>query len=383
MKSEGMNYIRATGRNGIAAAIGALVISFTACNQGGSEPKTLLPVRLAAVQSITVGNGARYSADIVPYSQVDLAFKSGGYVDSVYQVRSADGGLRNVDQGDWVSKGTVLALVHEQDYLDKLDQAQAQLARAQAEYDKAKLGFDRTATLYASQSATKPDYDSAKAQLDSTAASVASAKAQISEAQVALGYCSLRAPFDGWIIKRGVDVGTLVGPATTGFTIAATHSVKAVFGVPDTAVNRVKLGQALSITTDALPGEFSGRVTNISAAADPKSRVYSVSVTIQNPRDQLKAGMIASLVLGGEPLPRAITAVPLEAVIRDPNGQNAFAVMIAEGNADTVTARLRRVAVGDAYGNMLEITNGLKLGEKVVTSGVTLIKDGDQVRVVP
>jgi RND family efflux transporter MFP subunit len=364
-------------------AVSLLGLSLAACNEAKSEPKALLPVRLAPVETITVGNGVRYSADIAPYTQVDLAFKSNGYVDSVLQVTSTQGRLRNVDQGDWVKKGTVLAVVHQQDYLDKLEQAKAQLARAQAEYDKAKLAFDRTATLYASQSATKPDYDSATAQQDSTAASVDAAKAQISEAQVALGYCSLEAPFDGWIVKRSVDVGSLVGPATNGFTIADTRSVKAEFGVPDLAISRVRVGQLLAVSTDALPGEFRGHVTNISPAADPKSRVYSVSVTIENPRNLLKAGMIATIALSNEKLPHPVTAVPLAAVVRDPNEQNAFAVLVADSTGDTATVRLRRVGVGDAYGNMIEITSGLSQGEKVVATGATLIKNGDQVRIIP
>jgi len=364
-------------------AVGALGLSLAACNEAKSEPKALLPVQVAPVQNITVENGVRYSAEIVPYSQVDLAFKSSGYIDSVRQVKGAEGGMRNIDQGDWVKKGSTLALVHQQDYLDKLEQAKAQLARNQAEYDKAKLSFDRTAALYASQSATRPDFDSAKAQLDSTAASVDAAKAQIGEAQVALSYCSLQSPFDGWIVKRSVDVGTLVGPATNGFTLADTRSVRVVFGVPDLAISRVQVGQLLAVTTDALAGEFRGRVTNISPAADPKSRVYSVSVTIENPRDQLKAGMIASVALGNEKLTHPVAAVPLAAVVRDPKEQNAFAVMVAEVAGDTATVRLRRVGVGDGYGNLIEITSGVTEGEKVVTSGATLVKDGDQVRIIP
>jgi multidrug efflux system membrane fusion protein len=59
------------------------------------------------VQSVDVGSAARYSASIVPYTQVNLAFQSGGYVDHVRQVKSANGGMRNIDQGDWVTKGTV------------------------------------------------------------------------------------------------------------------------------------------------------------------------------------------------------------------------------------------------------------------------------------
>jgi multidrug efflux system membrane fusion protein len=335
------------------------------------------------VQTIAVGNGAKYSASIVPYAQVNLAFQSAGYIDSIRQVKNPSGGMRNIDQGDWVEKGTVLAVVRQQDYLDKLQQAKAQLARSQAEYDKAKLTFDRTSALYGSQSATKPDYDSAQAQLASTTASVSGSQAQVSEANVALAYCELRAPFSGWVVKRNIDLGTLVGPATNGFTLANTQSVKAVFGVPDTSMSRVRLGQHLAISTDALPQQFAGRVSAISPSADPKSRVFSVEVTIANPKDQLKSGMIASLTLSGEQLPESVLAVPLAAVIRDPDRADSFAVMVTEGTGDPQTARLRAIELGNTYGNMIAAKGGLEFGERVITTGVSLIKSGDKVRVIP
>jgi RND family efflux transporter MFP subunit len=366
------------------AMLGAtLVVGLTACKQQNAAETLPLPVHTALVQPVAVGNGAKYSASIVPYAQVTLAFQSGGYVDSIRQVKSPSGGMRNIDQGDWVKKGTVLAVVRQQDYLDKVQQAKAQLARSQAELDKAKLSFDRVSALYASQSATKPDYDSAQAQLASTTASVSGAQAQVSEANVALSYCSLQAPFDGWIVSRNVDLGTLVGPATNGFTLADTQSVKAVFGVPDTSMSRVKLGQHLAITTDSLPQSFAGRVSAISPAADPKSRVFSVEVTIPNSHDRLKSGMIASLALDGPQLPQSVLAVPLSAVIRDPEHANGFAVMIAEGGGDTQTARLRAVDLGDIYGNMIAAKGGLNSGETVITAGVGLIKNGDKVRTIP
>lgn len=77
-------------------------------------------------------------------------------------------------------------------------------------------------------------------------------------------------------MKRSVDLGSLVGPATNGFTLADTSSVKAVFGVPDTFISGVRLGQHLIISMDALSHTVEGRVSAISPAADPKSRVFSV-----------------------------------------------------------------------------------------------------------
>jgi multidrug efflux system membrane fusion protein len=180
-----------------------------------------------------------------------------------------------------------------------------------------------------------------------------------------------------------VDIGSLVGPATTGFSLADTRFVKAVFGVPDTAISRVKLGDRQTITMDAVPGDFAGRVTAISPAADPRSRVYSVEVTIPNPRNQLRAGMIASLVLGQTEPAREPLAVPLDAVVRNPDQPNAFAVLVAEGAGDTATARLRTVELGEAYGNMITVLKGITPGERVLTNGATYVKSGEKVHIIP
>ena len=365
----------------LVAVLSAALLS--GCSKETPNQPTLVPVRTSEVQTIDTGVGNTYSANIQPYQQVDLAFKSNGYLASIRQVRDADGHIRNIDQGDYVTKGTVLATVQQDDYQERLAQAKAQLDRAQAEHERAKLSFGRVSALYKVGAATKPDYDDTNAQFQSTQAAVDSAKASVVEAQIALGYCELRAPFDSWVLKRNVDVGTLVGPATNGFTLADTRSVKAVFGVPDTAIARVKLGSPQSVTTEALPGSFSGHVTSISAAADPKSRVYSVEVRIDNPQNQLKAGMIASISIGtGQAIAR-VTVVPLTAVVRSPSNPNGFAVYVADGAGDTVKVHTQDVTLGDTYGNMIAVLRGVNVKDRVVTTGTNMIKNGDQVRVIP
>jgi len=96
----------------------------------------------------------------------------------------------------------------------------------------------------------------------------------------------------------------------------------------------------------------------------------------------LKSGMIASLSLGGARLEPSALAVPLAAVIRDPGRPNGFAVMTMEGTGDMLSARLQPVELGDAHGNMIIVRGGLRNGEAVITTGATLIKNGDQVRVI-
>jgi multidrug efflux system membrane fusion protein len=356
---------------------------WTGCGKSSAAPPPATPVRAVEAVVIQSTSPLKYSADIVPVAQVDLAFQSGGYIEKLQQVKGADGRLRPIQEGDWVARGTLLALVSEEPYKEKVAQAKSQLARAESAYELARLNFERARNLYGSQSLTKPEFDAAKNQLDGSAAAVNEAKAAVSQAETMLGYCSLTAPFDGWVLKRNVELGTLAGPSTVGFTVADTRIVKAIFGVPDTAIQHVTLGSSKAVSTDALPGELIGRITAISPAADPKSRVYSVEVTLPNLHNRLKAGMIASLSLDRGKPPVNLTAVPLAAIVRDPERREGFAVLVADGRDELTTANLRPVEVGEANGNLISVLKGLKPGERVVTSGATLIKSGDRVRVIP
>jgi RND family efflux transporter MFP subunit len=319
----------------------------------------------------------------VPYSQVDLAFKSDGYIQSILQVRGADGRMRNIQEGDWVARGTVLARVRESDYVASVNVAKAQLAQAQAAFEQARLDFERTDALFRTDSATTPQYDTAKARLDSTRAGVNSAASGLSLAETALNDCSLSAPLDAWVIKRNVEVGSLVGQAAVGFSLAETHLVKAVFGVPDLVVGSLRLGERQAITAAAAKGEFTGRITGIAPAADPRTRTFSIEVTVANTRNVLRPGMVATLMLSGSREHGSVPVLPLSAVVRAADNPSGFGVFVVEQRGDRFFARARTVELGTAYGNVIGLEGGLKPGDRVIVTGATQVHDGEQVRVLP
>lgn len=367
----------------VAAALLGVVALSAGCRHEEASQQPPTPVQITPVGTYKGSPGVIYSANIQPYSQVTLGFKSGGYVQSILQVKGADGRMRNVQQGDWVERDVVLAQVRTRDYENQASAAKGQLAQAQAGLEDAKLNYDRATALYGSHSLTKPDFDAAKAKYDSSVALVASAQAQLAQAQLALDDCAVRAPLSAWVLSRNVEVGSLVGPSSPGFTLADLHLVKAVFGVPDVAIKNVGLGGTQTLTTESLPGEFQGRITAISPAADPKSRVFSVEVTIPNPHNMLRAGMVATLKTGGSVLAVPVAVIPLSAVvrsIRDPGKFAAFVVVAQEGKS---VARSRDIQVGETYGNLISVTQGLSEGEQVISVGATLVKDGEQVQVMP
>ncbi len=341
------------------------------------------PVTVAAVEQYSGHEGVNYSASLVPYVQVPLAFKSGGYVTGILQRTGADGRTRDVQQGDSVKKGTVLATVRQEDYRHSLAQAAGQLEQAKAAAAKARQDFERASVLYAANALTQPDYDAAKAQNDSARGSLMTAQAVLSQAQQAFADCELRAPLDSTVLARNVEIGTLVTAGTPGFTLGDMHLVKAVFGVPDTILGDVKLGKRQGVLTETYPQEFMGQITAISPQADPKSRTFQVEVTLANPHDLLKAGMVATLNLEQERLQHPVLVVPLSAIVSVNDGSRKFSVFVVSLDNGKDVAHRRDVQPGGNYGNKVAISSGVAPGDRVISNGAALVVDGQSVRVIP
>jgi RND family efflux transporter MFP subunit len=357
------------------------------CGRGPEKEKAARPVRVETVRGETSSGGLRYSATIQPHEQVSLAFKASGYVREVLQRPGVDGRPRDLQQGDAVTKGTVLARLTESDYLEKVNQAKAQLAEAEAALLKARADADRAEGLYRSHSLTRPDYDSARASLDAAKARADSARAQLAAAENALNDCALVAPMDSVVLSRNVEPGTLASAGTVGFVLADLTLVKAVFGVPDSLVERAKIGLSVPVTSDAFGAtSFPGRITAVAPSADAQSRVFNVEVTIPNPRRELKAGMIATVEVAsptGPEIAPGLLTVSVAAIVKSPKKTGGFAVFLADGGGERTTARARDVSLGAIAGNRVAVAAGLAAGERVIVTGASLLTDGDAVRVIP
>lgn len=370
-------------RKNIVAVLG--VATYGICvgcqNQNKTAEKIPTPVAVATVERYTGNEPVNYSASLVPYTQVSLAFKSAGYVTSIRQRTGADGRQRNIQQGDYMKKGTVLATVREADYQHSVEQYAGQVEQAKAGALKAKQDFDRATALYAANALTQPDYDAAKAQNDSAQGTLTTTQAGLSQAKQALADCELRAPVNGTILGRNIEIGALVGVGTVGFTFGDIHLLKAVFGVPDTMLGAVKLGKKQGVFTETYPQEFMGRITAISPQADQKSRTFQVEVTLLNEKEFLKAGMVATLDVGQPSLQKPVLVVPLNAIVSVNDGSKSFSVFVVSQEGGQDIARRRNVQPGDAYGNRVAIS-GLSAGERVIANGATLVSDGQVVRVI-
>jgi RND family efflux transporter MFP subunit len=364
-------------------AILAVGTSFGGCHEAtriASRPPT--SVRLAVVTATqTNGELLRYSASIIPYAQVDVAFRTSGYVTEVKQVRGADGQIRDIGTGDYVEKGTVLAHIRREDMENQVAQAQAQVDQSVAQQTQADQDFGRAKILFSTQSLTKPDYDQSEQRFNSTSAAVDNAKAALRQAELTLGDSDLKAPFSGFVLNRSIDLGSLVSSTSPAFTIADISSAKATFGVPEYVLSRVRLGQRLRIELQDEASPFVGHVTSISPGADPRDRVFTVEVTVANRGSRLRPGMIASIDLG-EGAPAPAPSVPLSAIVPYPSEPGQFAVMVAQERVGKWSTSLRQVQLGAMHESSIAVV-GVQPGEKVIAVGAQLVTDGENIEVIP
>jgi RND family efflux transporter MFP subunit len=340
------------------------------------------------VQAAAVANGAAgggYSANIIADTQVDVAFKVNGYVQSLLQVKGADGKPRNLQAGDAVTAGAVLAVVKDDTYRNSLLKAQADLQNSRASLSKSKADFGRYTHLLEQRVAAKADYDAAKQQYESAQAAVGSSQAAVQQAQVDLDDCKLKSPMSALVLDRKIEVGTLVSPNTVGFQIGDTGKVKVVFGVPGAIVGELKPGAEISATVDAFPGEtFKGTISKVAAVADPNTRVFDIEATIPNADARLRVGMIAALHLPATAQAVSMVVVPTRAIVRPPDDPKGYAVYIAEKDADgNLVAQLKKVEIGPVVGDQVSIESGLDTGAQVIVRGADVVFNGASITVVP
>jgi RND family efflux transporter MFP subunit len=327
-----------------------------------------VPVTIALVGSETGHEEARYSGVFKADESVEVAFRVSGIVEAITQVRGADGRLRGVQDGDRVHQGMVLARLRQTEFRDQVMDADAALRQARAD-------FERASHLYENRSISRAEYDAAYARYTSSTA-------RRSQANLALGDATLRAPREGVILRRTVEAGSLAGPGVPAFTIADTRVMKVVFGVPDVAVAGLRLGDTLAILAEALPGvDLKGRVTLIASSADPASRVFEVEAVLPNHDQRLRVGMLATLRMPGRADESGLV-VPLDAVVRPPDDSTGYAVYVVD-EQPVPTARLRPVRLGGMRGAGIVVRDGLRSGERVVVQGATIVTDGQAVRVTP
>jgi RND family efflux transporter MFP subunit len=305
-----------------------------------------------------------------------------------------------VEEGSRVKEGQVIARLENGDTLAARDQAEANLKLARANLESAKAQLDeatkthlRYKQLVAGGYIARSAYDTAKAAYERAEAGVAAAEASIrasaaavESAKVALDYTLIRAPFDAVVLTKDADVGDIITPlgaATNAkaavVTIADMSSLQVEADVSETNLSVVKVGQPCEIQLDALPdSRFRGMVHMIVPTADRTKATVMVKVRFIDkdprilPEMRAKVSFLSRPVKPEEEKPR--TVVNPGAVVTNEGKSKVF--IVQEGKV-----REASVTLGPPLGDMVEVLNGVKAGDRVVVKPPKRLKDGSRIKI--
>jgi RND family efflux transporter MFP subunit len=310
-------------------------------------------------------------------------------VGSLAPKRAADirsevsGTVLEVAVTEWVPvrKGTVLARLDARESEAAVAAARAAVLQAEANEARAVREADRCERLRAAGLATQQMLDEARTVREAAAASAAAAKAQLSAVEYRLERTAIRAPFDGVVASRSIDVGDYVesmGAPRPLFQVVDNRVLDLTVTVPSTRSALLRPGQRLEFETDALPGRaFAGTVAHINPVVDETTRTIKVIAEVSNEDGVLRGGLfVRGRIEVAER--RGVLQVPRAALFSwDVAGGRGELFAVEDG-----IAHRREVRTGATAGGMVEIASGLREGDRVVTRGGFNVRDGDRVTVV-
>lgn len=296
-----------------------------------------------------------------------------------------------VDLGDAVTAGQVLAVIDDPEVGQALRQAQSAVAQARAALQQARTQRElaraeaaRYATLVASGFVSQQEADARRAQADVSAANVSAAEAALASAEAnvrrleeQVSFATVRAPFEGTITARGVEVGQLVTAGSTAgpamFRVSKTDVVRVMVSVPQAYAPGVRVGDAATVRLREFPGRaFRGSIARTAGALDAATRTLLTEVRVPNADRALLAGMYAQLTLQLERA-SAPLYVPSTALVVNASGTR---MAVVEGGA----IRWRAVQIDADLGDRVAVATGLGEAEQVVVTPSDRLTEGMRVR---
>jgi membrane fusion protein (multidrug efflux system) len=264
------------------------------------------------------------------------------------------------DDGDFVRKGQMIAVLNQ-------GQEAAQLSEAQARQRETSQQLARIQTLKRRGFATQSS-------LDTQVAAASAARAQAAEARASIGERVITAPFSGYASLRTISPGAIVSSGTAIATISDISTIKLDFPVPETLLSTIKPGLTIAAVAAAYPDQpFRGQIATVDPVIDPNTRSVVVRAHLPNPDGKLKPGMLLTVSI--ETAPRLGLSVPELAVVGE--GDQRFVYVVGRDGK----AKRTPVKTGLRSAGRIEIVEGLEAGQAVVTEGVVKLADGMKVKV--
>ena len=308
-----------------------------------------------------------YAAEFRPYVEAELNAKVSGYLSRM-----------NVDFGDKVRAGQLLATIEVPELQAQFVNAQAVEQKAEADYTNASLIYARLHTVNQSHPnlVAQQDLDTAEANAHATAAAIAAAKAEVEKYQTLVSYTNITAPFDGIVTRRYVDPGQLIQAGTASgrplVRVSDNYRLRLDFPVSVDNVKDVQLGDPVTVRVESLNNKaLKGDIARFTQDVDDTTRTMITEIEVPNPDLELKPGMYATVVLKVAKRPGTL-AVPIEAVS---GGKTPMVLLV---NRDHQIEE-RAVKLGLETPNFYEVVAGLQEGDQVIVGNRAAYQVGQTV----
>ncbi len=325
------------------------------------------PVSVAPVEKGKLSSTIAVPGELLPYQEVDLYAKINSYVKKLM-----------VDIGSEVHQGQVLATLEAPEINSQLIGAQSRIKQQEAVYAASKAMYDRLLnTSKTPGTISQNDLEQAEAKKNADAGTVEAAKSAYKEVLINLDYLQVKAPFDGVVTTRNVNLGAYVGPggknADPMFVIQDQNRLRLVVSVPESYTGGLSNKSEVSFTVRELPGQtFKAKIARLAGALDDKLRSERVEMDVYNKGKKLLPHMYADVNV---PLPShdSTLIVPKSAVVT--STEKVFVIKITNHHAEWV-----EVKKGFQLGDRMEVYGNLKAGDNVVKNATDEIRDGQQVK---
>ena len=343
----------------------SVVAGLTACHRRAAEPAPPIRPVLSIVVAPEAAEGAAFAGTVAARYESILGFQVRGRIIA-----------RDVNVGDRVKKGARLAALDPTPFQLALQNAEADLARADAHWQNAKLTEARQRQLFQERATPKADFESAQHELESAEASTEAARANVRIAQEKLGYTELHAEFDGVITATKAEIGQVVQPGQAVVSIVRPEEREAVVDVPDHLAENLRPGSGFIVTSEADPStRVKGTVREIAPQADLATRTRRVKITLVDPPLSFRLGTIVKAVAGigvG-----AEIELPSSALL-ERDGKTFVWVV----DAATNKVSIREVKIGAREADSFRVAEGIAPGTRVVTAGVHSLSPDQVVRIL-
>ena len=345
--------------------LGLLPVLISACSpQEAAEPpqSKKIPVTVITVENrelpVIVEAVGRLNAD----REVTLAAQVGGVIQSY-----------GADIGDPVKTDQVLVHIDPTDYRLALNESVAGLSAARAQLEATQKGYERSRALLPRRVISEDAFERAEAEYKGARASTTRARALVAINQERLNKTEIKAPFDGLLAARMVEIGQTVAPGQPVMALVDLSRMRVRIHVSERDYVDLDPRDPVTVIVEAYPdGNIPGRIDRIGIKADERTNTFTVDILVDNPDLTLKAGLTARVKLTTRIVPEALL-IPQSAVLYRADVQEVF--VVGPGNR----ADIRRVTLGRTTGSSVRVLDGLSPGDRLVTAGAQYLKKGDAV----